>query len=439
MNKTRKNSNLNSLEIGTREISFLKNELVQLEVKFQSLADKKNEYLKDIEEFNIHYNLYLGDIIENIFKLKKEILYKSSRNQKKVKKQYVEEEILLYELEEIISQIKRTLLDVEKALKLSDDKGEEYKELLNVYLELKDELKELESSYIKQEKKLDKLKTQLDEKIHDDLTFINKEYEEYHEECKNLQQFQEDCFYLNDEKKKELKILWKQACKLCHPDIVAEEFKEKAHKIIQNLNEAYSKKDIDAIKQILINLEKGIDFGLKSKMTDNKEQLLAKISEIKQKIEQISRELEKIKEDEDFIIISSIDSWDKYFSQIKKQLTQEKEELDKELTKKSNLKKLDFYDFEQNVMKCDDKYDFYKYLESSFIEIENYFGSLDKNELELIRNDIERFLSKLVDRSFLDNKNEAIVNSLLILIAEKFENAYFSEPFTILLLPHLNT
>ena len=41
------------------ELQSLKEELLKLEIKLQSLSDEKNEYLRDIEDFNLQYNLYL--------------------------------------------------------------------------------------------------------------------------------------------------------------------------------------------------------------------------------------------------------------------------------------------------------------------------------------------------------------------------------------------
>ena len=49
--------------------------LKQLEKLFQKLYGEKITYLNKIEEFNRVYYLELGDILEKIVTLKKEILY----------------------------------------------------------------------------------------------------------------------------------------------------------------------------------------------------------------------------------------------------------------------------------------------------------------------------------------------------------------------------
>jgi len=46
----------------------------------------------------------------------------------------------------------------------------------------------------------------------------------------------------------------KKSAKLCHPDIVANKFKEKAHKIMQKPNEAYGKQDLFEVKRIFDSL-----------------------------------------------------------------------------------------------------------------------------------------------------------------------------------------
>ena len=61
------------------ELQSLKEELLKLEIKLQSLSDEKNEYLRDIEDFNLQYKyieeLYLKypELAPQYFKLKNKI------------------------------------------------------------------------------------------------------------------------------------------------------------------------------------------------------------------------------------------------------------------------------------------------------------------------------------------------------------------------------
>lgn len=64
------------VEYEDKEIQGLKLELKVLETKLQSLSENKDELLNSINEFNIEYNLKLGDIIRDILDIQNEILYK---------------------------------------------------------------------------------------------------------------------------------------------------------------------------------------------------------------------------------------------------------------------------------------------------------------------------------------------------------------------------
>ena len=62
---------------------------------------------------------------------------------------------------------------------------------------------------------------------------------------------------ITEEQKQELKAYYRKASKLCHPDVVAEEFKKQAEQIFKDLKDAYDSNDLQKVKEILSNLEKG--------------------------------------------------------------------------------------------------------------------------------------------------------------------------------------
>jgi hypothetical protein len=228
------------------EVSGLKLELKVLENKLSNLSQTKDEYLNDIDDFNIMYHEKLGDILEKILFIKQKI-----------------------------AQKKKT----------------EYEELNEEFQEAK------------------------------------KEYEEYKQEHKKSQEKAKDTHKINEEDKKELKKLWKKASKLCHPDIVSDEFKAQATEIMKKLNDAYSKKDLKKVKEILANLENGVVFDVASDKIDDKELLKAKIEELRKDIKIIEDEIEDIKEDEISQILNSVDDLDDYFEEMKEHLMCEYEEL----------------------------------------------------------------------------------------------------------------
>ena len=256
------------------ELEKLKKDLKTLELKFQELVEQKTEYLNDIEEFNREYNLHLGELIKDILNLKKEILYKQTIKQQKEKEKYQEDIQTFQDTKETIDELKSTISELEDALDSIDEDDENYKELSEAYKELKEELEKLEDELELQEEELEKTKEFIeDETIEQEYEEVNSHYQEFESEYENIKEAFENLITLNDEEKKELKSLYKQAARLCHPDIVPDELKEKAHDLMQKLNEAYSQKDISKVKEILYSLQNGTSFEVSSETIEDKELL----------------------------------------------------------------------------------------------------------------------------------------------------------------------
>lgn len=311
------------------ELENLKKELKSLEEKLQNLAIEKTEYLKDIEEFNIQYNIHLGDIIKSILSLKKEILYKKTIKYQKIKDTYEEEIKTFDETKDTIIELKETISELEEALENIDKDDENYDEIYKAYQELQEELENLEDELYFQEQKLDETKEQLEnDELFNEYEDVKSAYEEFENEYEHIKDNQKDTIKLNDDEKVEIKKLYKKAARLCHPDIVSDELKEKAHEIMQTLNDAYSKKDIRKVKEILLNLEIGTSFEVSSNSIEDKEILKAKIEEFKKTIQELKNEIEEIKSDDTFVTISSLDDWDEYFEELKNELKAEQEKME---------------------------------------------------------------------------------------------------------------
>lgn len=313
------------------ELESLKKELNNLESKLQELVEQKTEYLNDIEEFNREYNLHLGELIKDILNLKKEILYKKTINRQKQKAKYQEDIQTFQESKETIDELKSTIADLEEALENIDEDDENYKELTQAYNELKEALEKLEDELELQEKELELAKEFIEDKtIEQKYEEVNNHYEEFKSEYEHIKEAFENSITLSVEEKKELKSLYKQAARLCHPDIVPDELKEKAHELMQKLNDVYSKKDISKVKEILHSLQNGTSFEVSSETIEDKELLRAKIKEYLKNIETIKSEIEEIKEDETYQTIAELDDWDEYFEELKGGLESEKERLQNE-------------------------------------------------------------------------------------------------------------
>ncbi len=314
------------------EIKELKQELKSLEEVLQQLVEEKTEYLTNIEEFNIQYNLHLGELLKTILNLRKEILYKKTIKQQKLKDKYEKDIKICEETKVTITEIKETIVELEEVLENIDEDNEDYTEIKNAYAELQVELETLESELKVQEEELEKAKEFIEnEDIKNQYEEAKTHYKQYENEYENVKKAQKENIKLNDEEKIELKKLYKKAAKLCHPDIVPDELKEKAHKIMQELNEAYSKQDLNKIKSILTSLETtGFGLLVVSNSIDDKEILRAKIEEFKENISNLEEEIEDIKLDDTFVTISELNDWDEYFEDLRNELQTKKEKLEKE-------------------------------------------------------------------------------------------------------------
>ena len=315
-----------------KELKELKQQLKKLEIKFQQLIEEKTEYLNDIEEFNTQYNLHLGELIRTILNLKKEILYKKTIKNQKLKEQYKTNKNICEETKQTIDELQDTIVELEEILENIDESNENYDEINCAYSEIKKELEKLEEELLIQEEKLEITEKELKEN-----EIFEKEYEEakatyeqFDDEYEHIKDTQKDIIKLDEEQQKELKILFKKAAKLCHPDIVADELKEKALEIMQSLNDAYSKKDITLVKKILLSLENGTTFKTVSSDIEDKELLANKIKEFEQNISDLKLEIKTLKDDDTFTTISQLDNWDEYFEELRNELTEQKTNLEKE-------------------------------------------------------------------------------------------------------------
>ena len=331
INQEMQPKNTNGIISKMKEKEDLKKELKSLESKLQELVEQKTEYLNDIEEFNREYNLHLGELIKEILNLKKEILYKKTIKQQKQKVKYQEDIQTFQESKETIDELKSTIGELEDALESIDEDDENYDELIKAYRELKVEIKKLEDELELQEEELEKAKEFIeDETIEQEYEEVKSHYEEFESEYEHIKESIENSLTLNEEEKKELKSLYKQAARLCHPDIVPDELKEKAHELMQKLNDAYSKKDISKVKEILHSLQNGTSFEVSSETIEDKELIRAKIKEYLKNIETIQSEIEEIKEDETYQTIVTLDDWDGYFEELRGGLEAEKGRLEEE-------------------------------------------------------------------------------------------------------------
>ena len=138
-------------------------------------------------------------------------------------------------------------------------------------------------------------------------------------------------FELTGNQKIELKKKFRKATVLCHPDKVADEFKEAAQRIFIELKQAYDANDLKKVSEILDELEKGNFFKTKSETVQEKDLLKVAIAKLKRQIKILETEIITIKESNTFKTIINIEDWDDYFQRTKEKLKRELEELQLEI------------------------------------------------------------------------------------------------------------
>ncbi|MBC7607780.1 MAG: molecular chaperone DnaJ [Burkholderiales bacterium] len=147
-------------------------------------------------------------------------------------------------------------------------------------------------------------------------------YNEQFENEKDKHQFE-----LNEDERKELKNNFRKASTLCHPDKVTEEQKDEEQKVFIELKEAYDQHDLEKVKRILKDLQTVNSFCSQSDTISEKEQLKVIVEKLRQKLQQLEKEIINIKESETFSTINTIEDWDIYFNETKTQLEQELQSL----------------------------------------------------------------------------------------------------------------
>jgi len=156
-------------------------------------------------------------------------------------------------------------------------------------------------------------------------TEAEEDYENYSEEFEISKN--EKIADLTEEELDEIKKKYRKASKLCHPDVVSEDQKELADKLFTELNAAYERNDLEKVKEIFENLEKGNFFVSKSDAINEKQLMKAEIEKLKIRIRELQQEMQLIKESNAYKTISRIDDWDIYFKETKEKLEEQAKEL----------------------------------------------------------------------------------------------------------------
>lgn len=101
-----------------------------------------------------------------------------------------------------------------------------------------------------------------------------------------------------------LKLLYREAVKLCHPDspLVKDEFKEKARQIFIKVKAAYEQNNEETLHEILNELKLGIAFGNIDFTNVGIDELTAFIEQLAHKVQQLVLQLSTLQNDQRYLL-----------------------------------------------------------------------------------------------------------------------------------------
>lgn len=125
---------------------------------------------------------------------------------------------------------------------------------------------------------------------------------------------------LRPEEEQLLKRMFRQACKLCHPDVVAAEDKEAAEATFIALKEAYAQQDLNRVGDILDQLLQNNPFTPVFEDLADKEKLKIEIDYLRLRVRAVRREIEELKQSPPYQKLLQIDDMESYFDEMKAKL-----------------------------------------------------------------------------------------------------------------------
>jgi len=210
--------------------------------------------------------------------------------------------------------------------KLSDDETELNNLLHTFNVQYHDKLGGIIEQILKLKKEHYEEASKEDKGYEEQYEEAKTDYESFHQEHQEVID-QEPIVVLDEQDEKKIKKLYREASKLCHPDIVADEFKDRAGEIFIALNCAYQHNDLGMVEKILAQLKSGESHAVASDTINNKELLENKIKFAREKIYTLEQKIRGIKESDTYQTIQEIDNWNIYFEKLKSKLEAELESL----------------------------------------------------------------------------------------------------------------
>ena len=303
-------------------IAASKLELKALENQLRELIDTRNTRIQILDEFNDQYHLRLGPLMSRILELRKQLAASALRRQeaerRRREKDYLSCQQYISLAVDRLAQLKQQWVGMDSASRAAVDIRQRIQQQTELITDLLAEIRELEADFSRQDDS-DTRQAQ-EEAAH--------EYEEYQEQQQDAQhRFARDQ-RLSPDERNELKRLWRQASRLCHPDVVADELKEKAHQMMVQLNLARQNADLAAIRALLTQLQSGLEPMMASDRLNNLDHLRQKIQQLRIQIDALIKEIAGLEAENAWRLATSVRDKEAYFSEQERALAELRDTLE---------------------------------------------------------------------------------------------------------------
>lgn len=291
------------------ELAACKLELKALEEQLRELIDKRNERIQLLDDFNDLYLVRLGPLTKQILHLRKQLaestLRKAEAEARRRERDYRNCQQYISQAIDELTLLKQRWLGLSSLSHETVEIRQQIQQQTELVTALLAEIQELEKGF----------NTRNTESTRRAREEAKEKYERYQEQQNDAEQRHDNERKLSADQRQELKRLWRQASRLCHPDLVADEFKEKAHQLMVQLNQARQRGDFSAIHTLLESLKQGLEPLMASDLIDDLERLRRKISEVRHQIEAMLHELDALEKEESWRLATSLPDKDGWFKE----------------------------------------------------------------------------------------------------------------------------
>lgn len=291
------------------ELAACKLELKALEEQLRELIDKRNERIQLLDDFNDLYLVRLGPLTKQILHLRKQLaestLRKAEAEARRRERDYRNCQQYISQAIDELTLLKQRWLGLSSLSHETVAIRQQIQQQTELVTALLAEIQELEKGF----------NTRNTESTRQAREEAKEKYERYQEQQNDAEQRHDNERKLSADQRQELKRLWRQASRLCHPDLVADEFKEKAHQLMVQLNQARQRGDFSVIHTLLESLKQGLEPLMASDLIDDLERLRRKISEVRHQIDAMLHELDALEKEESWRLATSLPDKDGWFKE----------------------------------------------------------------------------------------------------------------------------